>query len=656
MLKQFYNYFGKNNKLSLNSSQFSASSKNTNERKRTDKSILDEIENLFRSSSYQDDYFEEKPVKKIETYKQSNNIKNQISMKEKHKNSIYDIEEMEEKTTLGADLRNPHLLFPDTRQMRRKFFLHVGPTNSGKTHTAIKRLSEAERGVYCAPLRLLAAEIYDKLNNHYNVPCDLVTGQQVIVTPDSNHVACTIEMLKLDSFYDVAIIDEYQILTDTSRGWAWSRAILGLLAREIHLTGDPSKIELVRHMVELSGDELEVIEYNRLSPLSIGQCLNGYHNVRNGDAIIGFSRKAIYKLKQNIEEATQKKCSIVYGSLPPESRKTQASAFNDPSGDAKILVGTDAIGMGLNLNIGRVIFSSVTKFDGVEERVLTDAEIKQIAGRAGRFGSIYPDGEVTAMHEKDLRIIKKALKADVSNTGTMQAMLFPNFQQIEVFSQTFPSDVPFSQILLEYETRVLVDQHFNLGDIEEKYILARAIDHIPLILEDRYAFIFAPVDTKHPAIIQAFVKYATDFCFDDEVYFNPRGLIRKDSQEQLKSYYIQDLEICFRVVELYIWLGIRFLEFVDMEKAERFLVKIEELISNTLDSIKIPSLASFPRSRHTSPSTTSRERDGSARARRRERRNELNMEEAKRVRRKNEKNAENYSQKKRRRNGHSNRD
>jgi len=636
MLKLF-NYFGKKNKLPLNSSQFSISSKNLpNDRKNKDKLILDEIEEIFRSS-VQDGYFEEKPLRKQSNNKSQNN---QMTIKERNnRNSIYDIEEMEDETTLGADLRNPHLFFPDTRQMKRKFFLHVGPTNSGKTHSAIKRLSEAERGVYCAPLRLLAAEIYDKLNNHYHVPCDLVTGQQVIETPDAKHVACTIEMLNIEEFYDVAIIDEYQILTDNNRGWAWSRAILGLLAREIHLTGDPSKIELVRHMVELSGDELKVIEYNRLSPLSIGQSLNGYHNVREGDAVIGFSRKEIYRLKQNIELATQKKCSIVYGSLPPEARKTQASDFNDPNGDAKILVGTDAIGMGLNLNIGRIVFTSIRKFDGVQERVLTDAEIKQIAGRAGRFGSIYPQGEVTAMHQRDLKIIRKALQADVSNTGLMHAVLFPNYQQMEVFSQSFPSDVPFSQILLEYETRVLVDQHFNLGDIEEKYLLARAIDHIPLSLEDRYAFLFAPVDTKHPAVVQAFVRYATDFCLDDEVFFDSSGLIRKNSHSQVKSHYIQDLEICFRIVELYIWLGIRFLEFVDVEKADLFLDKIEGLISDTLDSIQIP----YPRARHTTLSHSTKSKQESSKQRRKEKRKQLKKEEVLLLRKNNDNyNGENY--------------
>jgi ATP-dependent RNA helicase SUPV3L1/SUV3 len=612
MLKAF-NFFAKQNKLSWKSVHcYSTKSKNK------DQYFLDSIADLLGQAEFE----EENDVSNkelnnhdyeimIKSFDQKNN--NNKSTKKK-RNSIY--EDEEETTLLGADLRNPHLLFPDTRQMRRKFFLHVGPTNSGKTHSAIKRLSESERGVYCAPLRLLAAEIYDKLNNEYNVPCDLVTGQQIIETPDSNHVSCTIEMLNLEEFYDVAIIDEYQILTDNSRGWAWSRAILGLLAREIHLTGDPSKIELVRHMVELSGDQLEVIEYQRLSPLSIGKSLHGFKDVREGDAVIGFSRKEIYRLKQSIETATQQKCSIVYGNLPPEARKTQASSFNDPNGEAKILVGTDAIGMGLNLNIGRVIFSSVRKFDGVQERVLTDAEIKQIAGRAGRFNSIYPNGEVTAMYEKDLKIIKKALKADVSNTGDMQATLFPNYQQIEVFSASFPSDMPFSQILGEYETRVLLDKNFVMGDIEDKYILAKAIDHIPLSLEDRYLFIFAPVDTKHPSIIQAFVRYATDFCYDENVSFSPHGIIKRGSQHQGKSHYIQDLEIAFRVVELYIWLSIRFLEFVDLEKAETFLDKIEGLISKTLDSIEIP----YPRRHFSSFLSNNNSRGESSKIRGKERR------------------------------------
>jgi ATP-dependent RNA helicase SUPV3L1/SUV3 len=156
-----------------------------------------------------------------------------------------------------ADMTKPHLWYPEARKMKRKFFLHVGPTNSGKTFNAIQRLAKGESAIYCAPLRLLASEIYDKLNTEYNIPCNLLTGQQNIVTPEARHVACTIEMTNLYKTYDVALIDEYQLLSDPSRGWAWSRAILGLCAKEIHLTGDPSKVKLIQDIIKIIGDDLQ---------------------------------------------------------------------------------------------------------------------------------------------------------------------------------------------------------------------------------------------------------------------------------------------------------------------------------------------------------------------------------------------------------------
>lgn len=136
----------------------------------------------------------------------------------------------------AIDMTQPHLWFPKARSIRRKVICHTGPTNSGKTFEALQRLKEARRGVYSGPLRLLAWEVCNTLRQA-GVKCDLVTGQERDCNEASRHVSCTVEMTDLSERYDVAVIDEFQLIGDQDRGWAWSRAFLGLQAEEIHVCG-----------------------------------------------------------------------------------------------------------------------------------------------------------------------------------------------------------------------------------------------------------------------------------------------------------------------------------------------------------------------------------------------------------------------------------
>lgn len=139
----------------------------------------------------------------------------------------------------GIDMSSPHTWYPEARRIQRKIVCHIGPTNSGKTYNALQVLQGASRGVYCGPLRLLAWEICNYLRDR-NVRCDLITGQEIDRGDDSTHTCCTIEMTSLSGHaagYDVAVLDEFQMIGDERRGWAWCRAFLGLQAEEIHVCG-----------------------------------------------------------------------------------------------------------------------------------------------------------------------------------------------------------------------------------------------------------------------------------------------------------------------------------------------------------------------------------------------------------------------------------
>ena len=283
-------------------------------------------------------------------------------------------------------------LYPLARQIRRRFILHLGPTNSGKTYDGVNRLHGARQGIYLGPLRLLAAEQFDSLNLN-NVPCSLVTGEEQILVPNSHVQSSTVEMADLKTHYDVAVIDECQMIADRERGGAWTAAILGLCADEIHACASPDAEQLLTRIITECGDDLVIVRHERMTPLVVEK--EGFQfpqSVRRGDALIVFSKARVHAVAAELKRSGYK-VSLIYGALPPDVRRDQALRFSN--GENEVVVSTDAIAMGMNLPIERVVFLEGEKYDGDITRPLTDSEIKQIAGRAGRYG-IYDIGYVNA--------------------------------------------------------------------------------------------------------------------------------------------------------------------------------------------------------------------------------------------------------------------
>lgn len=285
----------------------------------------------------------------------------------------------------------PAELFRQARLMHRKFIMHVGPTNSGKTHNALRALAAAKSGFYAGPLRLLAHEIWERLNlgeiqplgmdDHveeivatesalddltpsstskrtrrgnpkYARLCNMSTGEEhKIVDEAAPLLSCTVEMLSTNVKVDVAVVDEIQMIGDPQRGYGWTRAVLGLCADEIHLCGEETAVPIVQELLKETGDELTIKRYQRLTPLTVeDESINDDVSlVRKGDCIVTFTRSSIFALKKRVETETGMKCAVVYGKLPPETRSEQAALFNDPNSDYDVLIGSDAIGMGLNL-------------------------------------------------------------------------------------------------------------------------------------------------------------------------------------------------------------------------------------------------------------------------------------------------------------------
>lgn len=282
--------------------------------------------------------------------------------------------------------------YPKARNMHRKFILHVGATNSGKTHDALEALKTAKSGVYLSPLRLLALEVGDDLRDA-GIACNVITGEEQDLQTNATHTACTIEMMEPESKYDVAVIDEAQMIADENRGGSWTNAIIGVAAYEIHVCMAPEALNIVKTLIESCGDECTVVKHERKTELI--PMTSPIHatasDIQTGDALIAFSRRGVLSTAAKLESQGVK-TSMIYGALPWKVRKEEARKFREH--ETKVVVSTDAIGMGLNLPIRRVIFTADSKYDGKEMRPLYADEIKQIAGRAGRYG-IYPKGYVT---------------------------------------------------------------------------------------------------------------------------------------------------------------------------------------------------------------------------------------------------------------------
>lgn len=275
----------------------------------------------------------------------------------------------------------------------RKWVLHVGPTNSGKTHQAMVEMMRASSGIYLAPLRLLALEGFDRMKDA-GLSCALKTGEErtehlPVSGQRATHVSATIEAAADDDAqYAVAVIDEAQMLDDPHRGWAWAQALASVRADVMHVCLAPHAKDRVEDLAAQMGEAVEVIEHTRLTPLSRLTQLIGLKNIQPGDAIVVFSRRQLLGYRSWLRRRG-KSVAVLYGDLGPEVRRAEAERFR--SGQAEFLIATDAIGMGLNLPIRRVLFAELEKFDGQERRSLYQNEWEQIAGRAGRHG-LYEEG------------------------------------------------------------------------------------------------------------------------------------------------------------------------------------------------------------------------------------------------------------------------
>lgn len=424
--------------------------------------------------------------------------------------------------------KNPKDEYLKARGMRRKFYIHLGDTNTGKTYNALERLKTAKKGVYLSPLRILALENFEKLNKE-GIICDLLTGEEEVVNQGATHTSCTIEKVNLKEHYDIAVIDEIQMISDPFRGMAWSKAVLGLQCDEIHVCGAANARYILEKILEDCKDEYEIKEYTRAIPLEVEDKNFNYNDAEKGDAIVVFSKKRVLEIAQEYSSRGIK-TSMIYGDLPPEVRKMQYEQFVNK--ETTILVTTDAIGMGVNLPIRRIIFMSIRKFDGEEVRELTSQEIKQVGGRAGRIG-IYDTGYIASVGG-NANIIKA--KIETKDEIIKQAVIGPSEAILKI------RNLPLNEKLALWSTREEILNYYRKMDVSEYLVILDKIKKYKLREDIQWDLLKVPFDVSRDELMDTFLNYV------DELFVNKQ---KELAVPQCFKGSLDDLEIYYQKVNMY---------------------------------------------------------------------------------------------------------
>ncbi|MBO6232016.1 MAG: hypothetical protein J6O50_15765 [Ruminiclostridium sp.] len=420
-------------------------------------------------------------------------------------------------------------LYPGARGMHRHFILHLGPTNSGKTYSSLEACKKAERGVYLAPLRLLAYEICERFNLE-GVPCRMITGEEEIDVPFATHTSSTVEMLNTNERYDVAVVDECQLIEDEERGGAWTAAILGLMADEIHLCAAENAKNILISLIELCGDSYETVMHQRSVPLVCDKREFVFpRDVEKEDALIAFSKKAVLSYAEQLRTVGIK-ASVIYGDLPYDVRRSEVSRF--VRGETDVVVATDAVGMGLNLPIKRVVFLETYKYDGRRRRFLHGTEVKQIAGRAGRMG-MYETGWFNSAEFKDDICRKLARK---SHEITRARLRIPE--------SILAVDMPLSEILLRWGT-IPDDGIFTKNTVEREVTLSRVLEKYSRDKLLIYKFVTIPYSETR--------KDLYDFWFElftNEVNNTRRSVFSYTNALERRGSALEDHELAYRKCDI----------------------------------------------------------------------------------------------------------
>lgn len=443
--------------------------------------------------------------------------------------------------------------FEVASRMQRKFIALLGPTNSGKTHRAMEALAKAGSGVYLAPLRLLALENYERLQaarpHGEPIKVSLITGEERRLEEGATHVASTVEMLDTKTPVEVAVIDEIQMLADRDRGAAWTTAVVGAPANVVYLVGAPEARRAIEALAERLEVPLEVHVLKRMGPLSMeDSAVRKLSNLRRGDAVICFSRREVLMWRDMI---TEKGLSVatVYGNLSPEVRRAQAERFRE--GQADIVVGTDALAMGLNMPIARIVMTTTVKYNGVEEEEIPAALAKQIAGRAGRYG-VHEEGFVAGYDDETHQVMRALMKEKIPPVAATGFAVAPSLEQLHRIAAV-TGETSLVKLLKRFVHNIDVPDGFFYPRItEEQNERAEWLDTLPLSVAEKFMLSLVPISSRVPVLQSAWEHWALSLAKKKVVKLQPHP-----NPQHLFYMNLQEVEDTCRVYSAYAWLGYR---------------------------------------------------------------------------------------------------
>ena len=334
-----------------------------------------------------------------------------------------------------------------------KIIALLGPTNTGKTHMAIEKMLEFNSGIFGLPLRLLAREVYDKcVNKAGDEKVALITGEEKIIPNSAQYFICTVEAMPKDKEVDFIAIDEIQMCGDRERGHIFTDRLLNFRGEVLTMFLGS---QIMKNIISEIIPETHFMEQQRFSKLSY----NGHKKISRLDrksALIAFSVEEVYAIAELVRRQ-KGGAAVIMGSLSPKTRNSQVEIYQ--SGDVDYLVATDAIGMGLNMDIEQVSFSNLKKFDGKKTRRLRTTEISQIAGRAGRYkidGTFGVTGGCENLQADEIERIESHKLDDINFLFWRNSDL--NFKSSENLIQSLekkPSSNKFSKISDSLDENVL---------------------------------------------------------------------------------------------------------------------------------------------------------------------------------------------------------
>lgn len=480
--------------------------------------------------------------------KNDNLIKNFLSKKS-----------IKKETKLLTELEDYPEVFPKARRKKRKIKAFLGDTNSGKTWSAMSEIANSTNAAYMAPLRLLALETFEYLNDQ-GITTSLVTGEEKAIKPDAWCTSSTVECFNPDINYDLIVIDEIQMIDDIDRGAFFIQALVGANANNIIVTGPKEYKEKLKALADYLGDDFELELFTRKSELKPLKNYTSLENVKPNTAIIAFSRKDIYQIKKALPSHV--KSTVLYGALGHDVRKTQAQRLIN--GEVDVIITTDCIGMGLNLPIETILFSSDRKFNGRCVEEISDMLCKQIAGRAGRYGQ-FDIGYYGATDKNILGNIKEKVSNRLMPENRFNYRVLPPKDYVNKLLDIYT----LSSILESWAH----DHKFVSDSIFETDSLKRPIS-IAKYLEDKFTnsvyyfwqLIYCPIDIdKEYAEFHHTCKQLINDGFIELPTNNPEMI----GQNALERY--------LKELTMLLWFAHNYPEYMDESAIEDIKIKIENV-------------------------------------------------------------------------------